>query len=313
MADINSTVPPTTEDVINNSLVTDGLSRKDDDKKATQREKERVKKARYRAKKRKEVTAVKKAEVKKEKKRPRLQKSIVADQFAVHLVYRYSLVNTYKAGSKAANTIVMGNPAYGNVCKKNTFELLKVEQDRFRENNYAPEWVIISRDDTALFDNDLRERLAGLPTYVHAVGNIGVTDVRKSGRFFSPADISTLRGSSLRSTNDDTLDWSFSKAPEFDNGTSWRVAMLTSMFVAVRGSTFMSIDFSDCANDYEDGVYHYIPEICMAVNKKGLHIGTVKTLCLQSDTISNHLSDESFLKDQQRFVLRWHDQLPLMV
>lgn len=241
---------------------------------------------------------------------PKMPKYLTKDMVAVQLVMKQHLNNRYKDGCDVAPVQVMGNNAYGKECKKNAFERLMIEQEKFAEWGVVPEWFIITRDDVSICDPHLLDRLKGLQEYTHAVGPMGVVAIRRSGKFFRPDNPHDVKGALIQGDLDSD-SWNFMKAPDYDSAAGFQVAALTSGMVAIRGKTFMDIDFRYMAETCEQGFQHFIADICMEVNKRNCVVGVIKTLIRQEDVLSSHVETDDFRKDHEAFVKKWQQYLPI--
>lgn len=230
--------------------------------------------------------------------------------FAVQLVMRCNLSDRYKNNGEIAPCMLMGNPAYGKPSKKNAFERLIIEQSRFRDLGITPEWFIITRDDVSILDVDLEQRLRALKPHTHAVGANGITTIRKSGKFYAPDQIEQIKGASI-SAERDSLAWKYQIAPDYSEKDGWRVAAITSGMIAIRGETFLDIDFTEMAEKMVFGFYHFTADISMEVNRRGKVVGVIKTLIRQEDSVSFHVTENAFLEDQSVFVNKWKDFFPI--
>lgn len=233
------------------------------------------------------------------------------DDYAVNLVMKIFISDRYKMGSNVAPIKIVGNNAYGKECKKNAYERLHQEQTQFKEWGYKPEWVIISRDDVMILDPEFINRLKELQPHTHVAGPIGVTSIRKSGKFYRPESADDVRGLIVQGESKNPLNWNIVKAPSYDKQKAFPVVTLTSGIVAVRYETFMSIDFESMSYSAVEGFYHFISDICLSAVVKNKYVAVIKTLIRQESSISQHVDDENFNKDHIAFVRRWSNILPV--
>lgn len=233
--------------------------------------------------------------------------------YAVHLVMKMHMTDLYKRGASPAPLKIMGNNAYGKECKKNAYERLALEQQAFKDWDYKPEWIIITRDDVTILDTALIERLKSLKPHTHVVGPIGVKAIRRSGKFFAPDTVSDIHGMIIQGSLNNEVDWSMFKSEDYDARNATPVAAISAGFIAVRYQTFMEIDFDSMAQAAEDGFYHYAIDICLHALSRNRYVGVIKTIIRQADTIAPHSNEESFQKDHRAFVKRWASILPVRI
>lgn len=243
-------------------------------------------------------------------KAPKRPRYIEDDIFAVTLVMKVHLSQRYKEGCNSSPCQILGHNAFNKECKKNAFERLQIEQDKFRDWGITPEWFIISRDDVTILDPHFISTLKTLKESTHAVGPMGVSSMRRSGKFFSPDNANDIKGAIVQGSLTGP-QWQFVKAPGYDRGSAHQVAVITSGVVAVRGETFMDIDFTEMAESTIGGFEHFIADICMEVNKRNKVVGVFKTLIRQEDSISVHADTEEFKLDHLAFVRKWQHYLPI--
>lgn len=242
---------------------------------------------------------------------------------AIHVVLNQHQTETYKDGADFAPRILMGIPGFGKTCKKNAFQHLMVVQEKIREHRgenpaNAPKWIIISNDTSLILDRNILSYLDGngdpkkaLNPTTHVAAPYGFQDIRASGRWY---DIEGLpdyncRGCYVQGNLNDS-DWNFIVGSEFGSRPKSRVTIGHGPFIAVRGETFMQIDFSMMAENCIGGFFHYMADISMECVSRGLVVAQVKALSWQFDNITSHKNDDELLNDQSYFTSKWQSMLP---
>ncbi len=111
----------------------------------------------------------------------------------------------------------------------------------------------------------------------------------------------------------DNIDWYFVVGHEFKQKPRYRIVIAHGPFVAIRGPLFMTIDFSEQADKYESGFFHYMAELSMECYTRSIPIASVKTTAFQFDSLSSVKGSEQFEKDQLLFTSRWQKKLPAAI
>ena len=238
---------------------------------------------------------------------------------AIHVVLNQSRSEVYKDGADVCPRIMMGIPAYNKPSKKNAFEHLialqeKIKDARGENPKNAPKWIIISNDSSMIMDRNIITRLEELRPTTHAAGAYGFESIRASGRWYQvdASDQSGLRGCYLQG-NMDSVDWDFIVGSKFRESPRYRIQIVHGPFIAIRGETFMTIDFTDMAENTKKGFYHYMADISMECYKRGLMCAQIKTACMQFDNITMNLNDADVQHDQSYFTSRWQSELPASI
>lgn len=235
---------------------------------------------------------------------------------AIHVVLQQKVTEVYRDGVDFAPRIIMGIPAFGNASKKNAFIRLmevqeKIKHARGENPANAPKWIVISNDTSIIADRDLITRLEELKPVVHAASPYGFQQIRGSGRWY---DIEGLPDYNLRGmyaqANEEGIDWNVIVGSGFRDSPKRAILIAHGPFIAVRGETFMLIDFTEMANNCVSGFYHYMADISMECAKRSLKVAQIKSLSIQYDSISYHKNDEDVLKDQSAFTSKWQSMLP---
>lgn len=233
---------------------------------------------------------------------------------AVHFILNHHRSEAYKDGADLCPRILMGIPAYNKPSKKNAFEHLIDVQEKLREGREGlsyPKWIIISNDTSMITDRNLITRLEELKPTTHAAASYGFESIRLNGRWFdiSEKDQVNLRGCYTQGSMNST-DWDFIIGSQFKESPRWRILIAHGPFIAVRGDTFMDIDFTYMAQHSKKGFYHYMAHISMECMMRKLMIAQVKTNAMQFDNMTNHRGQSEFENDQSVFTSKWQDVLP---
>lgn len=234
---------------------------------------------------------------------------------AVHFVLNNHRSEAYKDGADLCPRILMGIPAYNKPSKKNAFEHLIDAQEKIRDgrsNGEAyPKWIIISTDSSMITDRNLITRLEELRPTTHVASAYGFENIRMNGRWFdiNDTDQNNLRGCYIQGNMTNT-DWDFVIGSGFKDSPRWRVLIAHGPFIAVRGETFMDIDFSYMAERSQKGFYHFMADISMECLKRNLMVAQIKTTCIQYDNMTNYRGEPEFENDQSVFTSKWQENLP---
>lgn len=241
------------------------------------------------------------------------------DLRAVNIILNHKKSGIYIDGADPCPRLLMGHPAFGNTCTRNAFTHFvnlqkKIKEFRGNDVNKAPAWIIINNDTSLIADRNLVTRLEELKPTTGLAAAYGFEKIRASGRWYdiTEQDQSNIRGCYIQG-NMESIDWDFVVGSQFKQSPRYRVIIAHGPFVAIRGPLFMSIDFSDAAERYEGGFYHYMAELSMECTKRGLMIATVKTTAIQYDTLTPFKGTEEFEKDQLLFTSRWQKNLPTAI
>ena len=232
---------------------------------------------------------------------------------AVHFVLNNHRSEAYKDGADLCPRILMGIPAYNKPSKKNAFEHLIDAQEKLRESRDGkyPNWIIISTDSSMITDRNLITRLEELKPTTHLASAYGFESVRMNGRWFdiSDTDQNHLRGCYMQGAMAST-DWDFVVGSGFKDSPRWRILIAHGPFIAVRGETFMDIDFKYMADRCQKGFYHFMADISMECLKRKLNVAQVKANCMQFDNMTNYRGQAEFENDQSAFTSKWQELLP---
>jgi hypothetical protein len=208
---------------------------------------------------------------------------------AIHVILNQHMSKIYLDGVDIAPRILMGIPAFNKQCKKNAFEHLVRVQEKIREYRgndpkSAPKWIIISNDSSMLHDRNLISRLEELKDTTHVAAPYGFSQIRASGRWFNldPSDV--YRGCYAQG-NMNNIEWGYINGIGYEDVTRRRVLIAHGPFIAVRGETFMSIDFKNMSEHMESGYYHYMADISLECHKRGYLIAQIKSMSSQYDDI----------------------------
>ncbi len=236
---------------------------------------------------------------------------------AVHFVLNQHRSEVYKDGADLCPRILMGIPAFNNASKNNAFEHLIDVQEKLREGrkgNSYPRWIIISNDTSMISDRNLITRLEELKSTTHVASAYGFESVRLNGRWFdiTEKDQSNLRGCYTQGNMDNT-DWDFIVGTQFKDSPRWRILIAHGPFIAVRGDTFMDMDFKYMAEKSKKGFYHYMAHISMECMERGLAAAQIKTSAIQFDNMTKYKGESEFENDQLLFTSKWQERLPASI
>jgi len=276
--------------------------------------------------KRKKVNKVKKGlgiRPSKQSKFPTRSNSFLKDPTsdrAIHAVLNHKKTEIYKDGADICPRILMGIPAYGKTCKKNAFEHLITIQEKiksYRGDNpaNAPRWIILSNDTSMIMDRNLLGRLEELKETTHAAAGYGFERIRASGKWYqidAETEQSQLRGCYIQADVNDT-SWDFIVGSKFKTSPRFRILIAHGPFIAVRGETFMQMNFTNMAEHVKGGFFHYMAEISMQCMKRGLMVAQVKTVSAQFENINDFKADPDFQIDQSYFASKWQSILPASI
>ena len=234
---------------------------------------------------------------------------------AVHFILNQHRSEAYKDGVDLCPRILMGIPAYNKPSKKNAFEHLIDCQEKLKEARgdvgKYPDWIIISTDTSMITDRNLITRLEELRPTTHAAASYGFESVRMNGRWFDvvESDQNNLRGCYIQGSMTST-EWDFIIGNGFKDSARWRILIAHGPFIAVRGDTFMDMDFSYMADRCQKGFYHFMADISMECMKRQLMVAQIKTNCIQFDNMTNYRGEDEFEQDQSAFTSKWQESLP---
>lgn len=235
---------------------------------------------------------------------------------AIHVVMNQHRSEIYKDGVDICPRILMGIPGFGNTSKKNAFEHLITVQEKIKtargENPAnAPKWIIISNDSSMLNDRNLITRLEELNPTTHIAGSYGFQEIRASGRWYDVEGfpVHNFRGCYIQGAIND-INWDFIVGHEFKTKPKNRVLIVHGPFIAVRGETFMQMDFTEMSENIVGGFYHYMADISMQCASRGLAAAQIKSSCMQFDNVTRHRDDEDMMNDQSYFTSKWQSMLP---
>lgn len=223
----------------------------------------------------------------------------------------------YKDGTDFAPRMAVGVAHFGNPCKKNVFERLYEVQEKLKEKiglkplDY-PGWIIISNSSSIILDRDILTRLESLREKTHCAGSYGFERINSKGVFYEPARMEDTRGCYIQS-NFKNNNWNFIVGHGFKNLDRYKIICVYGPFIAVRGSTFMSIDFNKLIPVTKTGFNHYMAEISMECVARGYNCASLQTICQQYDNIHNYKNDPDFAYDQAQFRERWKKYFPISI
>lgn len=235
----------------------------------------------------------------------------------IHVVMSTQGTEIYKDGADIAPRLLMGREYWGKKCKLNAFNHLitvqeKIISARGENPKNAPDWILISNDTSIISDRYLLKRLEELKPNTHAVGAYGFERIRASGKWYQ-VDGTTeqiyLRGCYMQGNLKD-INWDFIVGSKFKDRPKSRVIIVHGPFIAVRGETFMTIDFTAMAKNMKGGFFHYMADISMECLKRGLSAGQVKTIAGQYENIHDVKETPDFKHDQSYFASKWQSLLP---
>jgi len=236
---------------------------------------------------------------------------------ALHIVLNNKMTEIYKDGADICPRILMGIPAFGKKCTKSVFEHLitvqeKIKVARGEDPNKAPGWIIINNDTSMIMDRNILSRLEELKPNTHIAGAYGFEKIRASGKWYqldNPDEQKTLRGCYVQASTENNR-WDFIVGHLFKNADRYRVLIVHGPFIAIRGATFMTIDFTDMLDNYQKGFFHYMAEISMECHKRKLIAAQIKTVSAQFENINKMKEDSEFQHDQSYFASKWQPFLP---
>lgn len=236
---------------------------------------------------------------------------------AIHVILNQHMSKIYLDGVDIAPRILMGIPAFNKQCKKNAFEHLVRVQEKIREYRgndpkSAPKWIIISNDSSMIHDRNLISRLEELKDTTHVAAPYGFSQIRASGRWFNldPSDV--YRGCYAQG-NMNNIEWGYINGIGYEDVTRRRVLIAHGPFIAVRGETFMSIDFKNMSEHMESGYYHYMADISLECHKRGYLIAQIKSMSSQYDDIMKVFSSSDVQVDHAYFTSKWQSILPISI
>ena len=236
---------------------------------------------------------------------------------AIHVILNQHMSKIYLDGVDIAPRILMGIPAFNKQCKKNAFEHLVRVQEKIREYRgndpkSVPKWIIISNDSSMLHDRNLISRLEELKDTTHVAAPYGFSQIRASGRWFNldPSDV--YRGCYAQG-NMNNIEWGYINGIGYEDVTRRRVLIAHGPFIAVRGETFMSIDFKNMSEHMESGYYHYMADISLECHKRGYLIAQIKSMSSQYDDIMKVFSSSDVQVDHAYFTSKWQSILPISI
>ena len=235
----------------------------------------------------------------------------------IHVVLSNEGSEIYKDGADIAPRLLMGRDYFGKKCTLNAFDHLitvkeKIKASRGENPNNAPQWIVISNDTSIISDRYLLTRLEELKPNTHVAGAYGFERIRASGKWYQVDNVAEqkyLRGCYMQG-NINNIDWDFIVGSKFKDRPKSRIIIAHGPFIAVRGETFMTIDFTDMAKNIKKGFFHYMADISMECLKRGLKAGQVKTLTGQYENIHDMKDDPDFRHDQSYFASKWQPLLP---
>ncbi len=306
--------------------VEDILSKASGNKLLSNEEREKVIAERA-AKKRKEVNIVKKESgiknIKQSKFPTRSNTYLKPGLRAIHLVmhdgihYYDNEDYPYKHGADFTYRAIEGARHWGKECKKNAFEHLVSLQNNIRENigknslDY-PRWILISLSTSVLMDKDILDRLDELKEHTHCAGAYGFLTINDKGRFFEQNVQENTRGCYVQGDLTSTK-WDYIVGHKFRDADKYRTICVHGPFIAIRGNTFMNIDFSHMARKTKFGFFHFMADISMECATRGYMVASIKTLCQQYDKINNYFNTPEFKIDQEVFFSKWKSKFPISI
>lgn len=236
---------------------------------------------------------------------------------SLHVVLYNKESEVYKDGADFAPRMIIGTPAYGKTCKLNAYERLIKAQEKIREtigdkNSDYPNWVIISNDSSMIMDRNILSRLAELKEQTHCVGAYGFESIRADGKWFSFDNQEEVRGAYIQGDMN-TNNWDHVVGFQFKNQTRFKIVLVHGPFIAIRGMTFMKLDFKEMAKKSKWAFHHYMAHISLECVDRGYVVGTIKTVAMQFDKIQTYFNDPNFIHDQGVFVEKWRKVLPMSI
>lgn len=201
----------------------------------------------------------------------------------IHVVLNANYTEVYADGADFVPRIFLPIPAFGNRSKKNAFQHLISIQEKIKENrgdkpSNAPKWIIISNDTSMILDRNLLTRLNELMPTTHAAAPYGFQSIRSNGRWYeiNSNEQNNIRGCYMQGYKDST-DWDFVIGSDFKQNPKWRILIGHGPFIAIRGESFMNIDFSYMAENSKFGFHHYMADISMEIHKMKHKIAQIKS------------------------------------
>lgn len=239
-----------------------------------------------------------------------------ASDRAVHVILNQHMSKIYLDGVDFAPRILMGIPAFNKQCKKNAFEHLIRMQEKIREfrgsdPSKAPKWIIISNDSSMIQDRNLLSRLEECKENTHVVAPYGFSQIRASGRWFNLDNNDSHFGCYIQGKMDSN-EWKFVSGINYI-GPRTRILIAHGPFIAVRGETFMKLDFKEMSEHMELGYYHYMADISLECHKRGLLTATIRTVATQHDDIMDMFSSREVQVDHAYFTSKWQPKLPISI
>lgn len=236
---------------------------------------------------------------------------------AIHVILNQHMSKIYLDGVDFAPRILMGIPAFNKQCKKNAFEHLVRVQEKIREfrgndASNAPKWIIISNDSSMLHDRNLIPRLEELKDNTHVAAPYGFSQIRSSGRWFNLDKNDVYRGCYAQGSME-SIDWSYIYGMGYEEISRRRILIAHGPFIAIRGETFMTIDFKDMADHMSSGYYHYMADISLECHKRGYLIAQIKSMASQYDDIMKVFSSSDIQVDHAYFTSKWQSILPISI
>lgn len=242
----------------------------------------------------------------------------------VYIILNQHRSDIYKDGVDPLPRLLLGIPAWNKSCTKNAFEHLinvqkKLKDARADNPKGYPEWIIISVDSSLVMDRDLVNRLNTLKPETHIAGAYGFRSCPRSGAWFDPAPDTPdteFRGCYIQGSMDN-LNWHFNVGSGFKDRDRCPVTIIHGPYIAVRGATFMDLNFNTFASKMKGGFYHFMADISMQLHgrflkaeKRNYFAAQISSPCMQYDNIRNHMDKADFIHDQSLFVSKWQKFLP---
>lgn len=236
---------------------------------------------------------------------------------AVHVILNQHMSKIYMDGVDFAPRILMGIPAFNKQCKKNAFEHLiriqeKIREFRGDEPRNAPKWIIISNDSSMIHDRNLIPRLEELKENTHVAAPYGFSQIRASGRWFNLDKNDVYRGCYAQGSMDN-IEWSYVNGIGYEEISRRRVLIAHGPFIAIRGETFMTLNFKDMSDHMESGYYHYMADISLECHKRGYLVAQIKSMASQYDDIMKVFSTSEIQVDHAYFTSKWQSILPISI
>ena len=236
---------------------------------------------------------------------------------AIHVVLNQHMSKMYMDGVDFAPRILMGIPAFNRQCKKNAFEHLIRMQEKIREYRgndakNAPKWIVVSNDSSMIHDRNLIPRLEELKENTHVASPYGFSQIRSSGRWFNLDKNDVYRGCYAQGSMD-SIEWSYVNGIGYEEISRRRVLIAHGPFIAIRGETFMSLDFKDMSEHMESGYYHYMADISLECHKRGYLVAQIKSMSSQYDDIMKVFPTSEIQVDHAYFTSKWQSMLPISI